>query len=76
MHPPSASRPPPPHDQDGVFNNFGDPAEGRRVCVNCHRGSLWPMWCGRRRTHQPYWDNQLCEGTVTRMAVDAAGKHE
>ena len=77
-HAPRAPRPQPasPPPKDGVFHNFGDGADGGRLCVNCHRGSLWPMWCGRRKTQQTYWDNQLCEETITKMAIKSAGEHE
>jgi hypothetical protein len=59
-----------------VFHNFKSAAPDGRFCVNCNRGSLWPTWCGRRRTQQPYWDLQLCQETVTKMAISEAGKHE
>jgi len=62
--------------QDGVFHNFDTTNTDKRFCVNCHRGSLWPTWCGRRPTKQPYWDMQLCEKTVTDLAIKSAGEHE
>jgi hypothetical protein len=62
--------------QDGIFHNLDTTNSGGRFCVNCHRGSLWPAWCGRKKTNQPYWDLQQCEATITRMAIESAGEHE
>lgn len=61
---------------DGVFHNFdGSGGPNGRFCINCQRGSLWPTWCGRRKTKQAYWDLQMCEKEVTQLAMTAAAEH-
>ena len=37
--------------------------------------SLWPTFCGRRKTKQDYWDLQLCEKKIVQMAMDTAANH-
>ncbi|KAI8476099.1 MAG: hypothetical protein J3K34DRAFT_402088 [Monoraphidium minutum] len=62
---------------DGAFHNFGSIEKPRgRICVNCHRGGLWPTFCGRRRTGQEQWDLQLCGDATADAALALATDHD
>jgi hypothetical protein len=61
---------------DGAYRN-SEAGPGGRPCVNCKRGSLWPTWCGRRKTGIVNgWDLAQCSPDQITRIIDEVGRHK